>query len=112
MNRKTCQISALAVAGAFAAALGATVATTEAGAQAQKMDMKDMEKCYGVAKAGKNDCKAGKGTTCAGTSKVDYQGNAWSLVKKGTCDKVATPAGNGSTKCIADRGGKYDCSES
>lgn len=36
-----------------------------------------MEKCYGVAKAGHNDCKAGAGTTCAGTAKVDYQANAW-----------------------------------
>lgn len=43
------------------------------------------EKCYGVAKAGQNDCKAGPGTTCAGTSTVDYQGNAWKLVPKGTC---------------------------
>jgi uncharacterized membrane protein len=42
---------------------------------------------------------------------VDYQGNAWSLVKKGTCEQVTTPLGNGSHNCIADRGGKYDCSE-
>ncbi|MGD9712276.1 MAG: DUF2282 domain-containing protein [Thermomicrobiales bacterium] len=80
-------------------------------ASAQDMDMSNMEKCYGVALAGKNDCKAGKGTTCAGTNTVDYQGNSWSLVKKGTCEKVATPLGTGSLKCIADRGGKYDCSE-
>lgn len=108
MDRKATQISALAVAGAFAAALGMSVASSDANAQ---MDMKNMEKCYGVALAGKNDCKAGKGTTCAGTSKVDYQGNAWSLVKTGTCEQVATPAGKGSLKCIGDRGGKYDCSE-
>ena len=43
------------------------------------------EKCYGVAKAGKNDCAAGPGTSCAGTSKVDYQGNAWKYVEAGTC---------------------------
>lgn len=49
------------------------------------------EKCYGVAMKGKNDCKAGAGTTCAGTSKTDYQGNAWSLVPKGTCEKTASP---------------------
>ncbi len=54
------------------------------------------EKCYGVSKAGKNDCAAGPGTTCAGTSKVDYQGNAWSFVAKGTCTGVKTPKGNGS----------------
>jgi uncharacterized membrane protein len=48
----------------------------------------DMEKCYGVAKAGKNDCKAGPGTTCAGTSTQDGQDNAWLLVPKGTCAKL------------------------
>lgn len=56
------------------------------------------EKCYGVAKAHENDCKAGAGTTCAGTSKVDYQGNAWSLVPKGTCTSIKTPKGRGSLK--------------
>lgn len=54
------------------------------------------DKCYGVALAGKNECKAGAGTTCAGTSKVDYQGNAWKLVKAGTCTSIKTPKGNGS----------------
>ena len=47
------------------------------------------EKCYGVSLAGKNDCKAGAGTTCAGSSKVDYQGNAWTLVPKGSCENLA-----------------------
>ncbi|MGB3377600.1 MAG: DUF2282 domain-containing protein [Allopontixanthobacter sediminis] len=56
----------------------------------------DKEKCYGVAKAGKNDCAAGPGTSCAGTSKTDYQGNAWKLVDKGTCTKMETPKGKGS----------------
>ena len=46
------------------------------------------EKCYGVAKAGKNDCAAGPGTTCAGTSKKDAQGNAWTYVLAGTCEKL------------------------
>jgi uncharacterized membrane protein len=55
-----------------------------------------MEKCYGVALAGHNDCKAGEGTTCAGTSKTDYQGNAWKLVAKGTCETIQTPKGHGS----------------
>jgi uncharacterized membrane protein len=49
------------------------------------------EKCYGVALKGKNDCAAGPGTTCAGTSRVDYQGNAWKYVPKGTCEKTASP---------------------
>lgn len=56
----------------------------------------DMEKCYGVSKAGQNDCKAGAGTSCAGTSKTDYQGDAWKMVKKGTCVTIKTPNGMGS----------------
>lgn len=50
------------------------------------------EKCYGVAKAGENDCAAGPGTTCAGTSTVDYQGNAFSLVPAGTCETMMIDA--------------------
>ena len=57
-----------------------------------------MDKCYGVSLAGKNDCAAGPGTTCAGTSKVDYQGNAWKYVAKGTCTTMKTPKGMGSLK--------------
>ena len=49
------------------------------------------EKCFGVALKGKNDCAAGPGTTCAGTSKVDYQGNSWKLVPKGTCTTMKLP---------------------
>ncbi|MGC3983176.1 MAG: DUF2282 domain-containing protein [Steroidobacteraceae bacterium] len=60
------------------------------------MDKQAMEKCYGVALAGKNDCKAGAGTTCAATAKVDYQGNAWKNVPKGTCVTIKTPKGMGS----------------
>ncbi len=55
-----------------------------------------MDKCYGVSLAGKNDCAAGPGTTCAGTSKMDYQGNAWKYVAKGTCATMKTPKGMGS----------------
>ncbi len=60
----------------------------------------DEEKCFGVALAGENDCAAGPGTTCAGTSTVDYQGNAWSLVPAGTCSEIETPLGNGSLEPI------------
>lgn len=52
----------------------------------------DNEKCYGVALKGKNDCAAGPGTTCAGTAKADYQGNAWKYVPAGTCEKTASPS--------------------
>lgn len=55
-----------------------------------------MEKCYGVSLVGKNDCAAGAGTSCAGTSTVDYDGNAWKLVKAGTCVTIQTPEGPGS----------------
>ena len=92
-----------------AQAIGAFVLTVAAAsgaaAAAQNMPMKKpvtaaqmqgMEKCYGIAIAHQNDCKAGPGTTCAGTSKVDYQGNSWSLVKKGTCASIKTPKGYGS----------------
>jgi len=57
-----------------------------------------MEKCFGVALKGKNDCAAGAGTTCAGTSAKDYQANAWKFVPAGTCETTKTPAGMGSLK--------------
>jgi len=60
----------------------------------------EKERCYGVSLAGKNDCAAGPGTTCAGTSKMDYQGNAWKYVAKGTCTTMKTPKGMGSMKEI------------
>ncbi len=74
----------LAVAGAVAAALSASL-SAPANAQAK-------EKCYGVSLAGENDCAAGPGTTCQGTSTVDYQGNAWTLVDAGTCAEIELPA--------------------
>ncbi len=78
--------SKLTTAAIVAGALAASAAFATAGVQAP-----ETEKCYGVSKAGKNDCAAGPGTTCAGTSKVDYQGNAWTLVPKGTCEKMKLP---------------------
>jgi uncharacterized membrane protein len=78
-------LKTLALLGAVAAAVSSYAA---APAQAQAK-----EKCYGVSLAGKNDCAAGPGTTCAGTSKVDYQGNAWTLVDAGTCTTMQLPDG-------------------
>lgn len=72
---------------AFALGTALTLAATPVAAEDK---MADKEKCFGVAMKGKNDCKAGAGTTCAGTSKMDHQGNAWSLVPKGTCEKTAS----------------------
>ncbi len=77
--------TSMIVAGAVATALSA-VSISSASAAAK-------EKCYGVALAGKNDCKAGAGTTCAGTSKVDYQGNSFKAVEKGTCLTMSLPGG-------------------
>jgi uncharacterized membrane protein len=59
------------------------------------------ETCFGVALKGQNDCFAGAGTTCAGTSTTDYQGNAFKLVAKGTCTTIQTPKGSGSLKAKA-----------
>lgn len=78
-------LKTVALAGAIASALVATTNTAAAAA--------DKEKCFGVSLAGQNDCAAGPGTTCAGTSTVDYQGNAWSLVPAGTCETMELPEG-------------------
>ncbi len=78
-------IKTLALVGAVAAAVSG-IATTASAADGK-------EKCFGVSMAGKNDCAAGPGTTCAGTSKVDYQGNAWTLVDAGTCETMELPDG-------------------
>lgn len=80
--------TALFVAGALTTAISLASTPSFAG------DSANMEKCYGVALAGKNDCKAGAGTTCAGTSTKDYQGNAWSMVKAGTCTSIKRPNGS------------------
>ena len=73
-------------AAALALALGSALTLSTAPAVGA-----EMEKCFGVALKGKNDCAAGPGTTCAGTSKIDHQGNAWKLVPKGSCEKTASP---------------------
>lgn len=72
----------------LALAASLTTALVAATAPASAQDAK--EKCYGIALKGQNDCAAGPGTTCAGTSKTDYQGNAWKSVPSGTCGKTAS----------------------
>lgn len=86
-------IGALALA---ALASGAALAQADDMKKPAPMDKPAMEKCYGVSMAGKNDCAAGPGTTCAGTSKMDYQGNSWKYVPAGTCTSIKTPKGMGS----------------
>lgn len=75
----------------LAAVLLASAQTSSAGAVNA-----GQEKCYGISLAGQNDCAAGPGTSCAGTSKVDYQGDAWKLVPTGTCTDIEAPSGPGS----------------
>jgi uncharacterized membrane protein len=72
---------------AFASALASAIAAQTQSVAAEA----SMEKCYGVALAGQNDCAAGAGTHCAGTSKVDYQGDMWKLVPQGTCLTLDLP---------------------
>ena len=72
----------VAIASAVAAAMAAHSTPADAASK---------EKCFGVALAGQNDCAAGPGTTCAGTSVTDYQGNAWTLVDAGTCESIELP---------------------
>ena len=81
------------IAGSLAAALSMIAAPAFA---APKPPQPTMDKCFGIAMKGENDCAAGAGTTCAGTSKTDYQGDAWKYVAKGTCASIKTPKGTGS----------------
>ena len=75
---------ALVLATALASALSLATPAQAADGDSAK------EKCFGVALAGKNDCAAGPGTTCAGTSTKDHQGNAWKYVPAGTCLKTSS----------------------
>ncbi|WP_300338622.1 DUF2282 domain-containing protein [Accumulibacter sp.] len=96
----TSTITRQTTAAALALALGAALTVSAVPATAAD-DAMAQEKCFGVALKGKNDCKAGAGTTCAGTSKIDHQGNAWSLVPAGSCEKTiskTSPTGHGQLK--------------
>ena len=96
---------------AFAAAIAATSPASAGMSEADMMKMRDMSKkevasgkmemCFGVALKGHNDCYAGAGTTCAGTSTADFQGNAFKLVAKGSCEAMTTPKDHGSLKPLA-----------
>ncbi|MFZ3279583.1 DUF2282 domain-containing protein [Pseudomonas sp.] len=92
MTATTRTLSATALVLALGSALSIGAVSTAHAADA------DMEKCFGVAMKGHNDCAAGAGTTCAGTAKMDYQANAWKLVPKGTCattESKTSPTGFG-----------------
>ena len=84
----------IAVASAVIAAFAAQTAPVLA---------QENEKCFGISLAGENDCAAGKGTTCAGSSTVDYQGNAWTFVPAGTCETMELPEGRMGSLTELDR---------
>ena len=87
-------VSAAILAGAVATALASMAAAAPlTDAEAKAATDAGKEKCYGVALKGQNDCAAGAGTTCQGTSTVDYQGNAWKFVQGGTCESIEVPGG-------------------
>ena len=92
-------VKTTAAAAALAAAAAMSLTATAAHAQSK-------EKCFGISLAGKNDCAAGPGTSCAGTSTVDYQGNAWKYVSKGECKKLggSLTAKKGNKKPVPQRG--------
>lgn len=95
MNSKN--VVAATVTTTIVSSLAAALALVAAPASAApKPPQPTMDKCFGIALKGENDCAAGPGTTCAGTAANDYQGNAWKYVPKGTCETIKTPKGTGS----------------
>jgi uncharacterized membrane protein len=93
MSGKT-TITSLVLASAISSAL-ATLASAGplTKAQARAAIAAHEEKCFGVALKGQNDCAAGAGTSCQGTSTVDFQGNSWKFVRGGTCTSIELPNG-------------------
>ncbi len=88
MQKSAKTATMLALAGAFAAVVTMGVAPKAA----QAAD--DFEKCYGISKAGANDCASEAGNSCAGTAKADYEGQAWKLEKTGTCTGISVDVKN------------------
>ncbi len=103
MSNKINVLTSAMVAGAVAVALSSG-ASEPAQAQAK-------EKCYGVSLAGQNDCAAGPGTTCAGTSTIDYQGNAWTLVPEGDCEKYGAEGQSAEFQLPEGRAGALEALE-
>ena len=98
MKNPTALVAAATLASAVAMAMSAPA---PAHAQAK-------EKCFGISLAGQNDCAAGPGTTCAGTSTVDFQGNAWTLVPAGDCLKYGDPNASAEFHLPGDRAGALE----
>ena len=98
MSKRTSVVSGTMLAGAVALAVSSALAPLPASAGSK-------EKCFGIALAGKKGCGVGGGTTCAGTSTVDYQGNAWKVVPKGECVKYGVEEDNPEFELPGDRVG-------
>ena len=93
MSARTAVTSAM-----LASALAGALATLAQAAPMSDDEVKaamsaKKEKCYGVELKGQNDCAAGPGTSCQGTSTMDFQGNAWKFVRAGTCTSIQLPGG-------------------
>jgi uncharacterized membrane protein len=87
-------VSSVLLAGAVSTALASMAAAAPlTKAEGKAAIAAGKEKCFGVALKGQNDCAAGPGTTCQGTSTVDFQGNAWKFVRHGTCTSIVVPGG-------------------
>jgi uncharacterized membrane protein len=78
----------LTLASVVAAALAAPAfASPSQGGPAKPPAFKS-EKCYGISKAGKNDCAATGSNSCAGTAKRDSDPKAWIFVPAGYCERI------------------------
>ncbi|MGH7023633.1 MAG: BufA1 family periplasmic bufferin-type metallophore [Caulobacteraceae bacterium] len=87
-------VSSAILASAMATAIASMATAAPLTAAQEKADLgAHMQKCYGVALKGQNDCAAGPGTTCQGTSAIDFQGNSWKFVRAGTCTSIVVPGG-------------------
>jgi uncharacterized membrane protein len=95
-------VSAFVLAGAVTTALASMAAAAPlTDAEGKAAVAAGKEKCFGVALKGQNDCAAGPGTTCQGTSTMDFQGNSWKFVQHGTCVSIQVPGGrNGSLAAL------------
>jgi uncharacterized membrane protein len=97
-------VSAFVLAGAVSSALASIAAAApKTDAEGGAVSGAAKEKCFGVALKGQNDCAAGPGTTCQGTSTIDFQGNSWKFVARGTCASISLPGGRSGSPTAVQR---------
>ena len=101
MSARTKVTTALLASAITTALASVSVAAPLTKAEMDAATAAHKEKCFGIALKGQNDCAAGPGTTCQGTSTVDFQGNSWKFVQQGTCTSIQVPGGKkGSTTAL------------